>query len=197
MSDDEQYYDGLDDVDREIRLEKLRRELEEAGGMLPLVGDDLPADVEEAFLENLLFYEKAPRTTYAKMIITDGIALPSIELMSHEALGRKLWEVIHALAERQVYLYNTDHLSDGALYRLLWEDYLNHETTDLSLNPDAACHLDVLGSGSEDDILIYLRFYATDAEREEWKRELGQAEMPAREEPPYDRDRFLPKRPLA
>ena len=36
---------------------------EDAGAVFPLDDDDLPPDVEEAFLENVLAFETAPKTT--------------------------------------------------------------------------------------------------------------------------------------
>ncbi len=196
MSDDEHFYDGLEDVDRKIRIDKLRREIEEAGG-IPFDADDqdLPPMIEEAFLENVLFFEKSPRTSYAKMLIEDGIELPPVDSLTPEALEEKLWEVIRGLAGRQVYLYHTDHLSDNALYHLLWGDLLNHDTVDISISPDTACHLDLVGSGAEEDIAAYLRYYADDEDRRHWANEFGPDEIPDREKPPFDRDRFLPKRP--
>lgn len=198
MSDDERFYDGLDDIDRQIRFEKLRREWRDLTGGS---GEDdelnLPPSVEEAFLENVLFFENAPRTSYAKMLIEDGIELTAPEDLTDEAaLRAKLWEVIRGLGRRQVFLYNTDHLSDRAIYSLLWGDLLNHETVDVSANPQSACHLDILGGGSDEDIRTYLEYYADEEERREWAAELQDGEPPERRTPPYDRDRFLPKRQL-
>lgn len=194
MSDDDHQFDGLDDVDRQIRIERLIRELE-AIGDLPLDEvEKMPSDVAEAFLENVRFFENAPRTSFAKLLITDGLSLPSSLSLTDDELHAKLWEVIRGLAERQVFLYNTDHLDDRGFYDLLWFDLLNGDTVDISDQPDSAYHLDVLGSGSEQDIKTYLKYYANEDERREWSHELAEDEIPEPALPPYDRDRFLPKR---
>lgn len=194
MSEDEHLSDGLDDVDRQIRIERLIRELE-AIGDLPLDEvDKMPSDMAEAFLENVRFFENAPRTSFAKLLITDGVSLPSSQGLTDDDVHQKLWEVIRGLSDRQVYLYNTDHLDDRGLYDLLWLDLLNGDTIDISDQPDSAYHLDVLGSGSEQDIKTYLKYYADDDERREWSHELAEDEIPEPALPPYDRDRFLPKR---
>ena len=100
MNEEDPFHDRLDDVDREIRLNKLRRALEDAGAVLPLADDDLPLDVEEAFLENVLAFETAPKTTYAKRLLTASIWLPSPDSLPSKALTEKLKEVVHGLAQQ-------------------------------------------------------------------------------------------------
>ncbi len=53
-----------------------------------------------------------------------------------------------------MFLYRTDHLCDRELYTLLWDGLLREETTIMPPDPDNACHLDVIGSGSEEDVEI-------------------------------------------
>ena len=195
MNEEEHFYDGLDEIDRQIRIEKLRQEIEERGGFPPLSEEtELPSMIEEAFLENVLFFENAPRTTYAKMLIEKSIELPPASDLPAHRQHQKLWEVIRGLADCHVYLCNTDHLSDRELYELLWFDVLNHETVDISVSPHTACHLDILGGGSDADIRNYLRYFADDDERLEWAKDQPAGELPERQVAPYDRDRFLPKR---
>lgn len=54
-------------------------------------------------------------------------------------------------------------------------------------------HIDILGGCSDEDILLQMKYYADDEEREEWAKDFPDFEMPAKEELPYDRDRFLPR----
>lgn len=61
-------------------------------------------------------------------------------------------------------------------------------------DPDSAYHLDVIGSGSEEDIQLGLRYYDNQPEREDWRRNFPEDPIPEHETPPYDRDRHLPKR---
>lgn len=195
MNEEDPFHDRLDDVDREIRLNKLRRALEDAGAMLPLDDEDLPPDVEEAFLENVLAFENAPKTTYAKVLITSGISLTAPDSLDERALEAKLCEVVQGLAQHRTYLAHTDHLSDAQLYGILWEKLLNLDTADVPLDPDAAVIIDALGSGSQEDLILYLRYYASEEDRLAWGGQL-ESELPAQESPPYDRDQFLPKPPF-
>ena len=195
MNDEDPFQDRLDDVDREIRLNKLRRALEDAGAVFPLDDDDLPPDVEEAFLENVLAFETAPKTTYAKRLLTANIWLPGPDTLSSDALTAKLKEVVHGLAQQQTYLSHTDHLSDRELYTMLWEKLLNLDTADVPLDPDAAVIIDILGGGTEEDLQLYLRHYASEEDRLVWEGQLEEP-IPEHEAPPFDRDQHLPQPPF-
>ena len=195
MNEEDPFHDRLDDVDREIRLNKLRRALEDAGAVFPLDDDDLPPDVEEAFLENVLAFETAPKTTYAKRLLTASIWLPCPDSLSSEALTEKLKEVVHGLAQQQTYLSHTDHLCDLELYRMLWEKLLNLDTADVPLDPDAAVIIDILGGGTEEDLQLYLRHYASEVDRLVWEDQLEEP-LPKHEAPPFDRDQYLPQPPF-
>lgn len=196
MSDSFSYLKHLEDVDRQIRIQQLRQELEQVAGLAISADGEMPDYVEEAFLEYLLLVEKAPRTSYAKILIKDGVFLPSPDsLKTRERLHSKLWQVIRGLGRRGVYLCNTDHVSDRELYSLLWYRYLNDSTVDVSRQPGISLRLDLLGSGSLEDVQTYLRYYADEEERQEWAQQLGDGQIPERGKAPYNRDRFLPKRP--
>ena len=53
--------------------------------------------------------------------------------------------MIEGLAGLRVFLSQTDHLNDRALYTLLWRDLLREAVKDLPLNDSAAWHIDLLG----------------------------------------------------
>ena len=57
------------------------------------------------------------------------------------------------------------------------------------------CHLDLVGSGSEEDIALWLKYYADEETRVQWARDFPDMVVPPHENPPYDRDRQLPKPP--
>jgi hypothetical protein len=104
-----------------------------------------------------------------------------------------LWEVIGALARMRVFINQTNHLNDRELYTLLSREVLREETPMLTFDPDSAWHLDLLGSGSEEDTYLYLKYYADEDWRRQWLADFSDYEMPAHEDPPYDRDRRLPQ----
>jgi hypothetical protein len=65
-------------------------------------------------------------------------------------------------------LHDTDHLSDRELYTWLWSDGLREETPDIS-QLGAARHTSPIGSGSDEDTMIFLKYYASEKERRHWK----------------------------
>ena len=87
-----------------------------------------------------------------------------------------------------------DHLTDRELYRYLREEMLEQPIR-ISGDPNSFWQFDVIGGGSEEDIAIYLRYYADDEERSRWAVEFPDMPMPEREKLPFDRDRYLPRPP--
>ena len=108
---------GLDSADREIRIEKLRREIDEVTGGKMMGGKaaDFDPKVEEAFLEHVLALETHGFVCPFDAFTKDGFDLPQPEKLDDAALTTKLWELIHALAEWRLFLHSTDHLSDREL----------------------------------------------------------------------------------
>lgn len=157
---------------------------------------DCDLDEFEALLRYLTVIDGEPTATYAHLLIADGIELPPPEQLDGQALRSKLDEVIRGLAHRRTYLESTDHLSDAELYRHLWEETLNESTYELddSMGP-CACHLDLLGNGSDESIRLHLQYYADDIERDEWRAAYPDEELPVSMKPPHDRDGHLPKPP--
>ena len=76
----------------------------------------------------------------------------------------------------------------------LWTDALREDTKTLTPNANWACHLQMIGSGSEEDNHLYLKYYADEDERRHWHSQFPKDVLPAHEDLPYDRDRLLPKR---
>lgn len=185
---------NLDTVDREIRIDKLRRQIDEVAGGETFGGKMAGCDpkLEEAFLEQVLAVEShgfvSPLDTLAKA----GFQLPPADELDDAALTAKLWQLIHELARRRMFLYSTDHLSDRELYTWLLTDGLREELMGFGL-PFGNCHLDVLGSGSEEDVILQMRFYEDDEERNRWAQQFPDFPMPPKDKPPFDRDRHLPK----
>ncbi len=181
--------------DRDKRIEDLKRHAEElCGGPLEANSlDDCPAEAEEAFWKQLVDYEEAPWTTNFQQLESAGVSLPPPDSLKDKELTEKLWEVIHKLALLRVFIEETDHLSDRELYTHLWTDSLREETKALPLAANSAYNIQMLGSGSEEDNRLYLKYYADDAWRRHWQKEFPDDPIPRHEDPPYDRDRLLPK----
>jgi len=98
-----------------------------------------------------------------------------------------LWDAINRLADRNIVLEYTDHLSDRELYAILYRDIL----------PSTEKRIDKLSKplrwrlvDSDSDPDAWLTYYANDAQRYLWELENGQV-PPPHEDPPFPRD--LPK----
>ena len=177
------------------RIEDLKRRAEELcdGQMELRVSENCSAEVEETFWERVVAYEEAPLTTNFHQLESAGVTLPPPDSLDDQELTVKLWEVIHKLAFLRVFIDQTDHLTDRELYSHLWTDVLQEKVKALPPSANSAWHIPLLGACSEEDIQLDLKYYADDDFRQHWEKDFPNDLMPAHEDPPYDRDRFLPK----
>jgi hypothetical protein len=178
----------------EARLRHLRHRLQEMGECTGFASaHPLDPELELAFLEQVMAIEAEPTITYAHQLIGRGIELPPPDDIPDERISHKLWEVIHGLAGLRVFLENTGHLDDRELYAELWNDALNEFTWDMSGCTNGAIHLDLLGSGSEEDTRTWLAYFADTRQRREWQDQFPDEELPPRRERVSDRDSELPQ----
>ena len=179
-----------EEVEQLLRNAELRDELE------PYIDESitrinirrLPTPVENEYLASMLDWERAPVLPIARWFDPE-IKLPQPETLTGEELRLVLLETIQKLFDQRIILDFTDHLSDRALYRLIARDILPSQEKKLERRN---CHLhwdcaDVCG-----DPQIWLRFYATKEEREEWAESSGRP-LPRREKLPFRRR--LPRPP--
>ena len=180
--------------DREDRIDNLKQRAKAVGQIAGWESDRLSPDERERFWRRVVEFETAPSTTHFQQLTDAGLDLPDPDALTHddEALGSALWMVIAALARLHVFVNQTDHLSDRELYTVLWREVLRDEIP-LLLEDHGVWHVELLSSGSEADTALYLRHYANEAERRQWLAEFPDYVMPVHEDPPYDRDRRLPK----
>src|ERR1051326_1833432 len=181
--------------DQEKRIEDLKRRAGELSGGQMKVGalHDYPAEVEEDFWKYVVDYEEAPWTTNFQQLESAGVSLPAPDSLKDEELTAKLWEIIQKLALLHVYISQTDHLSDRELYTHLWTDSLREETKAMPIVAGSAWHIEMLGSYSEEDMQLFLKYYADEDWRRQWHKDWPKGPIPPHEDPPYDRDRLLPK----
>jgi len=185
---------GRDDPKRQKRIEELKRQAAEltGGEMAGWKSPDLTPEMEEEFLKGVIAYESAPLTTHYQQLEEAGIEMPDPATMDDEKLTAKLWEVIEALARMRVFIESTNHLSDRELYTLLWSDELREEVPDMVFDEYSAWHIDLIGSGSDEDTYLWMKYYADKETRRQWMKDWPDYEMPDHEDPPYDRDKRLP-----
>ena len=191
-------YINEEEPNQEARIANLRAKLERLGGTVTGPLESMPADMEEEFLRHVLEYESAEPISLLTWLANSGIEVPSADQLDDKRLSIKLQEIIYGMAYVGAYLLHTNHLSDRELYEFLC-GYLTEEVVIFPENPDYAYIIDVIGgveSGSNEDIQMYLKYYANEQQRVKWGHDWPGDKIPKHEDPPFDRDRFLPPAPL-
>jgi hypothetical protein len=189
------YIQFSEEPSQQERIAKLRAELEKLGGNTTSL-ESMPADMEEEFLRHVLDYETAQPISLLRLLENAGFEVPAPESLDKDTVKIKLKELIERLASLGAYLLHTDHLSDRELYDYLFHDGLREEAVLFPENPSYAYMIDLTGSGSEEDNQLYLKYYADQDHRRQWVHEWPDDNLPDHEDPPFDRDRFLPKSPI-
>lgn len=181
--------------DQETRIAKLREQLEKIGGSTTTL-ESMPADMEEEFLRHVLEYETAEPISLFRLLENAGLEIPAPDQLDETSLAAKLQDIIQRMATLGAYLLHTNHLTDRALYEYLYHDGLREEAVLFPENPSYAYMIDLTGSGSDEDNLIYLKYYADEEHRKQWALDWPDDPMPQHEDPPFDRDSSLPQSPL-
>jgi hypothetical protein len=185
---------GRDEASLRAETERLKRELRMLGALEIGISEELSPEQQNQFLRRVLAFEKGSTTTLLAELRRIAIEVPSPAALSDDALTGKLWEIINGLARLGVFLERTNHLSDRALYELLHDELLPDEMDELRTDDGAVWHLDILGGWSEQDVKLYLQYYADEEQRRAWLADWPDDNMPPHEDPPHDRDRLLPAR---
>ena len=178
------------DVDDLLLNARLRDELEpfldESVGLVNVRQMSTPRENE--FLASMLAWERAPVLPISQWFEPE-LVLPRPDSLDDQQLHEVLWETIHKLYDQRIVLDFTDHLTDRELYCLLVRDILPSPEKKVDI-PRNYLHWHCLDSDEEPE--TWLRFYATEEEREGWAEETCQ-ELPPAEIPPYPR--IMPRRP--
>jgi len=180
-----------DEVEHLLRNAELRDELEpyfdEAIRSVNVA--ELPTPMENEFLASMLAWERAPILPISQWFEPElQLALP--DTLDDLQLHQSLWDTIHKLFERRIVLDFTDHLTDRELYCLIYRDILPCKEKKID-SLSNYLHWDCADMGG--DPTIWLRYYASEAEREMWAEDFNEP-LPEAEQPPYCRE--LPRRPL-
>ena len=183
-----------DEPDQEERIAKLRQELEKLGGSAMAL-ESMPADMEEEFLRQVLEYENAEPTTLFRLLENSGLEIPPPDDIDDDAVKIKLNDIVNRMATLGAYLLHTNHLTDRELYVYLYHDGLREEAVLFPENPSYSYMIDLTGSGCDEDNQAYLKYYADEEHRKQWAHDWPDDVLPDHEDPPFDRDRFLPQSP--
>ena len=142
--------------------------------------------------------EDGPWRSPREILARYGYApLPPAALDDRQLPGR-LWELLYAAAARRFFFCSSNHLSDQELYTLLWEQWLDEPTADIPLEAQTntttiISEFNARGMTHEQ---IWLRYYADEADQKLLQSDDPDCVFPPHEDPPYDRDRFLPVPPI-
>jgi hypothetical protein len=178
-----------DEVDQLLLNARLRDELEpfldEAVELVTVRGK--PTAFENEYLASMLAWERAPVLPIARWF-QPTLELPHPDSISDEEITAHLWSTIHKLYDRHIALEFTDHLSDRELYCLILRDILPSPEKMLETR-STYLHWHCLDPSTDPE--TWLRFYASQEEREIWAFETG-LQLPPRGNAPYRRK--MPRR---
>jgi hypothetical protein len=179
-----------DEVDQLLRNAELRDELEryldESISRVNIQHATLAE--ENDFLAAMLAWEQAPVLPIYRWFEPE-LRPPRPEALSDHDLHRILWDVVRKLFSRRIVLDFTDHLSDRQLYCLIYRDILPAREKKIEW-PNNYLHWDC--TGPQVDPEVWLRYYASEEERQDWFESYHQP-LPPVEPPPYPRN--LPQEP--
>jgi hypothetical protein len=180
-----------EEVDQLLLNARLRDELEpyldESVQLIDL--RRFPTRLENEFLASMLEWERAPVLPISRWFEPE-LVLPPPDSLSDTSLHELLWAVIHQLYSQRIALDFTEHLSDRELYCLVFRDILPSLEKKIDRN-SAFLHWYCLDASDNPE--TWLRYYATESERQQWQEETG-GDLPPSQSPPYPRR--MPRRPL-
>ena len=151
-----------------------------------------PKCEEREAIDQFFALESAPPAPVMDELEVRAGTFPHPDELTDEALPSTLWRMLRALAGMRTFILHTNHLGDRQLYARLWRRNLREESfVATPRGMHGGFFLDLVGSGSDEDHALYLRYHASTAAR---RLNAKQGEkLPRKQRPPYDRDRFLPK----
>ena len=181
-----------EEVDCLIRNAELRDEIEPYldESICEIDFRSMPPPAENRFLESMLAWERAPTVPIARWF-EPPLALQPACTLDEDQVHRRLWETIDLLFSHRIVLDFTDHLSDRDLYAVIRRDILPATVKRVDL-PDNYLHWDCSAVDAEDET-VWLTYYATEQEREQWALDEGR-EPPPRRIPSHPR--ALPTAPV-
>src|SRR5688572_10363962 len=200
-TDRDHMFDGDHELDeQESRIQELKRQAEGSSDAETLSVNFAapkapPVPGGQQFWATVHPHQATPLTSEFEQLQQQGVALPPPEQLDDAGVARKVAEIVDAMSRRNVFLEHTDHLSDRALYEHLYRETLHEAKKDIAPGDGAFSSIDLSSAGTDDDKddnETFLRFYADDATREQFKDYYPDG-LPPRQPRPFDRDRHLPQ----
>lgn len=177
------------DIEQLLLNARLRDELEpffdESVHMVDV--ERMSTPMENEFLASMLAWERAPVLPISRWFEPE-LVLPAPDSLDDLAIQELLWQTIHRLYEKRIVLELTEHLSDRQLYTVIYRDILPSPEKKVDL-PKNYLHWHCLDDDADPE--TWLRYYASDEEREGWSEENVQV-LPPSEPAPFPRK--MPRR---
>ena len=175
-----------EDVDEMLRNAELRSELEPYfdESISRINVQHVSLRHENEYLAAMLEWERAPVLPIYRWFEPE-LRPPHPNHLNDATLSKILDDLINQLYEKKVVLDFTDHLSDRELYVLICRDILPAREKKIDMR-NGSLHWDCSHSSGVNDPAIWLKYYASDEEREDWADRYGQP-LPESELPLYPR----------
>ena len=174
----------MSDVDLLMKNARLRDEIEpfldESLYVVDL--DRMSTDNENEYLASMLEWERAPVLPISKWFEPE-LVMPSHELLADIELRQQLYQIIGRLYEKNITLHMTEHLSDRQLYCLIARDILPAQEKRVN-SPKSNIRWQCIDPSTEEE--SWLRYYATEDDRDAWSDETG-LRLPPMENLPFPR----------
>jgi hypothetical protein len=182
-----------ENVDEILRNAELRSELESFydESISEIDSWQLPVHEENEYLTDMLDWERAPVLPIYRWFEPE-LQQRHPGQLSDKEISQKLDDLIECLYEKKIVLEFVDHLSDRELYKLICRDILPMREKKMD-NRQNFMHWDCSCVGGVTDPTVWLTYYASDEEREDWA-ECHRQPLPGKEIPLYPRD--LPQDPF-
>ena len=148
----------------------------------------LPLAFENEYLASMLAWETAPIVPIYRWFEPE-LRPPRPSALNDRDLHGILWDLIHKFYEKRIILDFTDHLSDRELYTLIYRHILPSREKKID-SRNGFLHWDCAAVGGDPE--IWLKFYASEEDREAWA-EMYHQPLPRTEPPPYPRS--MPEEP--
>lgn len=173
------------DIDQLIRNAELRTELEPFldESMLVVDTQKMPTALENEFLASLLAWESAPVLAIGQWFDPPLKMLP-VNGLSDLQVEEELHRVIGLLTEKRIVLQCTDHLDNRQLYQMIACEILPSKEKKVEFPGNTLTWHCV---DQEQDIELWLRYYASEEDREMWLEFNPDGKLPPMEIPPYPR----------
>lgn len=144
--------------------------------------DRMSTQHENEYLSSLLAWEKAPVLPVSQWFEPE-LTLPPHQTLDDAEIKQQLHQAIGRMYEKNIMLIQTAHLSDRQLYCLIARDILPSQEKKVML-PKKYLRWQCLDLYNDEE--SWLRYYATNDEREIWAEETD-LRLPPKEPLPFPR----------